>query len=218
MFSASIDLAEASSIPQAMEFPPAREFLVSAGFGGALALLAVLLLALLVLVSGWRATKRHREELEQRERHYDETRAEKERAADLAVCEQRFRWVVETAGIEPAAGESATLGLGPELALELLSGLHRDAKRLDDDTLAKAIGVYLSQFALVLAQQGGPLSQLRANRGGASIAKQRSATTRGEAGAPASDNPAATASPPDSDDDSPAEAVSGSAPGRRRRR
>jgi hypothetical protein len=161
-------------MPQALELPPAREFLTSAGFGGALALLAAVILALIALGGGWRASKRHRAVLEQREHHHDQLLAEKERAGDVALCEQRFRWVVETAGIEPAASESATLGLGPELALELLSGLHRDAKRLGDETLAKAIGVYLNQFALVLAQQSGPLSRLNADPDGESSGESRS--------------------------------------------
>ncbi len=193
MVSATVDLAQGySAIPQAFELPPAREFLTSAGFGGALALFAVLLLALVVLGSGWRASKRHREELEQRERQYEESRGEKERANDLAVCEQRFKWVVETAGIEPAANESATLGLGPEVALELLSGLHRDAKRLDDDTLTKAIAVYLNQFALVLAQQGGPLSQLNSGPHGGRENRPSRAAARPPAPASASGQAAET--------------------------
>lgn len=168
MVSAAIDQAEGTSaIPQALELPPAREFITSAGFGGALALLAVLLLALIVVVTGWRGSRRHREELDQREQHFEAERDERERAADLAVCSERFKWVVETAGIEPAAGESATLGLGPEVALELLAGLHRDATRLGDETLVKAIAVYLNQFSLVLAQQGGQLSHLNAGPAGA---------------------------------------------------
>jgi hypothetical protein len=69
---------------------------------------------------------------------------------------------VETAGIEPAASEGATLGLGPELAMATLRGLLRDAEQLGDETLADAVTVYQSQFALVLAQQGGPLSELAA--------------------------------------------------------
>jgi hypothetical protein len=70
--------------------------------------------------------------------------------------------VVQTAGIEPATSEGAALGLGPELALELLRGLLRDAEQLADATLASAVTVYQNQFALVLAQQGGSLSGLAA--------------------------------------------------------
>jgi hypothetical protein len=70
-------------------------------------------------------------------------------------------WVVDTAGLEPA-GETATLGLGPELALEILRGLLRDAEQLSDATLAGAVMVHLNQFSLVLAQQAGPLAELTA--------------------------------------------------------
>ena len=63
----------------------------------------------------------------------------------------------EDRGVEPAASEGATLGLGPELAMATLRGLLRDAERLGDETLADAVTVYQNQFALVLAQQGGPL-------------------------------------------------------------
>ena len=69
---------------------------------------------------------------------------------------------MKTAGVEPAASEGATLGLGPELAMATLRGLLRDAERLEDETLADAVTVYQNQFALVLAQQGGPLSELAA--------------------------------------------------------
>jgi len=70
-------------------------------------------------------------------------------------------WLVETAGTEPAArdADEASLGLGPELALELLEGLHRDAEELGDETLARAVTVYLAQYGLVLGQQGGPLPE-----------------------------------------------------------
>ena len=71
---------------------------------------------------------------------------------------------MKTAGLEPAASEGATLGLGPELAMATLRGLLRDAERLGDETLADAVTVYQNQFALVLAQQGGPLSELAAGR------------------------------------------------------
>jgi hypothetical protein len=212
-------------MPQALELPPAHEFLTSAGFGGALALLAAVILALIALGGGWRASKRHRAVLEQREHHHDQLLAEKERAGDVALCEQRFRWVVETAGIEPAAGESATLGLGPELALELLSGLHRDAKRLDDETLAKAIGVYLNQFALVLAQQGGPISRLNADSAGESgesrsAAKSPARTTASRRAAkpePAAASAAEQTADPAPETGSAAPTAAAGASGRRRR-
>ena len=98
-------------------------------------------------------------ELEQQERQNRERREDEQHAAAVTRCWQRLVWVVETAGIEPAASERATLGLGPELALELLRGLLRDAEELGDDTLAKAVSVYLGQFSLVLAQQGSLLDE-----------------------------------------------------------
>lgn len=140
--------------------PPARDFLTSAGFGGAAALLAALVVAGVAALAARRAAKRHTAELEQRERHHHDTRSDEQHAAAVARCWQRLVWLVETAGIEPAANQNATLGLGPELALELLRGLLRDAEQLGDDTLADAVSVYLGQFTMVLAQQGGLLSDL----------------------------------------------------------
>ena len=80
--------------------------------------------------------------------------------AQNALAWERWQWVVDTAGIEPAANEGATLGLGPAVTLELLSGLLRDAERLGDETLAKAVAVYQEQLLLVLAQQAGPVSEI----------------------------------------------------------
>ena len=60
--------------------------------------------------------------------------------------------------------EGATLGLGPAVTLELLGGLLRDAERLGDETLAKAVAVYQEQLLLVLAQQAGPVSGIAAAR------------------------------------------------------
>lgn len=68
--------------------------------------------------------------------------------------------MVDTAGIEPAVSEGATLGLGPAVTLELLNGLLRDAERLGDETLAKAVAVYQEQLLFVLAQQAGPVSDI----------------------------------------------------------
>ncbi|MBI2702463.1 hypothetical protein A9W98_13430 [Mycobacterium gordonae] len=139
--------------------PPARDFVMSAGFGGAAALAAAIIVAVVVLVVVRRTSKRHRLDLEVREREHQQRREDEQHAAAVARCWQRLVWVVETAGIEPAAAEGATLGLGPELALELLRGLLRDAEQLGDDTLASAVTVYLGQFTLVLAQQGSLLSE-----------------------------------------------------------
>lgn len=160
--------------------PPAREFLLSAGFGGAAALLAALLIAVVVIVAIWRASRRHRTLVAQKERHQEQMRQDAEHTAAITRCEQRFKWVVETAGSEPAANEAATLGLGPELALELVQGLHRDAKHLGDDTLVRAISVYFDQLTRVLAQQGGPLATLRvsssADNNGSAITPPASAS------------------------------------------
>jgi hypothetical protein len=174
------------SAQSASGFPSAGEFLTSAGFGGAAALVAALVVALVVLGVARGASNRHRAELQLQEQHYEKVREDRERAAGIALCEQRFRWVVETAGLEPAASESATLGLGPELALELLVGLRRDATRLGDDTLVKAIAVYLNQFSLVLAQQGGPLAHLNGEPKNASAAASLSGV---RADNPAVDSP-----------------------------
>jgi len=144
--------------------PSARDFLTSAGFGGAAALAAVIILALIAMFAARRGSKRHRALIEQQERHHQEVREDEQRAAAIARCWQRLVWVVETAGMEPASSESATLGLGPELALELLRGLLRDAEQLGDDTLAGSVTVYLNQFSLVLAQQAGSLAGLTAGR------------------------------------------------------
>ncbi len=150
-------------IPQAMQSPvPLREFLVSPGFAGAAAVIAAVIVLCAVLYAARRAGKRLNRELEQRERHHQEAHDAEQRAQGSQQCWERLKWLVETAGIEPAASEGATLGLGPELAMATLRGLLRDAERLGDETLADAVTVYQSQFALVLAQQGGPLSELAA--------------------------------------------------------
>jgi hypothetical protein len=46
------------------------------------------------------------------------------------------------------------------VTLELLGGLLRDAERLGDETLAKAVAVYQEQLLLVLAQQAGSVADL----------------------------------------------------------
>ncbi len=152
-----------TNIPQAIEFPvPLREFVVSPGFAGAAAVIAALIVLCAVLYAARRARKRLNEELEQRERHHQETRDAQQQAVATAQRWETLKWLVNTAGVEPAASEGATLGLGPELAMATLRGLLRDAERLEDETLADAVTVHLNQFALVLAQQGGPLSELAA--------------------------------------------------------
>lgn len=139
---------------------PLREFIVSSGFVGVALLVVALIVLGLVLYGVRRAGKRFDQELEQRERHHQEIRDAGQQAMTSQQSWQTLKWLVETAGIEPAAGEGATLGLGPELAMATLRGLLRDAERLKDETLADAVTAYQSQFAQVLAQQGGPLSEL----------------------------------------------------------
>lgn len=154
-----------SDVLQAIRLPnlvPLPEFIVSPGFAGAAALVAAVIALCAVLYGSRRAGNRFKQELEQRERHHQQAREDEQRARAVERCWERLKWLVETAGIEPAASEGATLGLGPELTLELLRGLLRDAEQLGDDTLAKAVAVYQSQFGLVLAQQGVPLSELAA--------------------------------------------------------
>ena len=141
---------------------PLRDFLVSPGIVGVAAVVAALIVLCAVLYAIRRAGKRHDRELEQRDRHHREAREAEQHAKSSAQCWQTFTWLVETAGVEPAANEGATLGLGPELAMATLRGLLRDAERLEDETLADAVTAYQNQFALVLAQQGGPLSELGA--------------------------------------------------------
>jgi hypothetical protein len=176
-----------TNIPQAMESPvPLRDFIVSPGFAGAAAVVAALIVLCAVLYAVRRAGKRLNLQLEQREQHHQEVRDAQQHAVASEQCWETLKWLVETAGIEPAASEGATLGLGPELAMATLRGLLRDAERLGDETLADAVTVYQSQFALVLAQQGGPLSEL--------AAAPRSATNAGNAApqATSADEPAKT--------------------------
>lgn len=152
--------AEGFFLPgRTLALSPEGDFLTSAGFGGAAALAAAMILAIVALFAMRRASRRHRMEFEQQERQHQERREDEQHVAAAARCWQRLVWVVETAGIEPAASHGATLGLGPELALELLRGLLRDAEQLGDDTLARAVSVYLGQFSLVLAQQGSLLDE-----------------------------------------------------------
>lgn len=147
---------------QAIALPPARDFILSAGFAGAAAVVAAIIVLCAVLYGSRQAGKRSLAERDQRERQYEERRDAEQRAEAVARCWDQWWQVVETAALEPAASEGATLGLGPEVTLELLRGLLRDAERLGDDTLAKAVAVHQEQLLLVLAQQSGPLSTLAA--------------------------------------------------------
>ena len=93
---------------------PLRDFLVSPGIVGVAAVVAALIVLCAVLYAIRRAGKRHDRELEQRDRHHREAREAEQHAKSSAQCWQTFTWLVETAGVEPAANEGATLGLGPE--------------------------------------------------------------------------------------------------------
>lgn len=135
---------------------PARDFIVSPGFAGVAALLAAIITAGAVLYASRRARQRFEQQREREERSRERGRDE----AAKALLWERWQWVVDKAGMEPAVSEGATLGLGPAVTLELLRGLLRDAEKLGDDTLAKAVAVYQEQLLLVLAQQGGPVSEL----------------------------------------------------------
>lgn len=133
-----------------------RDFVVSPGFAGVVALLAAVIAACAVLYASRRARQRFELEREQQERRQEQARDD----AASALAWERWQWVVDTAGMEPATSEGATLGLGPAVTLELLGGLLRDAERLGEETLAKAVAVYQEQLLLVLAQQAGPVSEI----------------------------------------------------------
>lgn len=169
--------------------PPFRDWVSSAGFGGAAALLAAFVVVLTVMATSRRSDRRLERELELRERHHQEARQAEQRAAAIDRCWERLVWVVRTADMEPAASdpEGANMGLGPELAEELLRGLVRDAKELEDQTLAMAAAVYLSQLGLVLAQQTGRVAE---------VAVARSALADGNPGPPSDGGKAATAAAP----------------------
>jgi hypothetical protein len=143
------------------QLPPLRDFVVSPGFSGALIFLAAIILFVAVLFASRRAGARLDKQLEQQDLHHQQVRTDRQRRQAVDRCWERVVWLVTTAGTEPAArdADDAGLGLGPELALELLEGLHRDAKELGDDTLVGAVAVYLAQYGLVLGQQGGPVPE-----------------------------------------------------------
>ena len=147
-----------------------RDFVVSPGFAGVVALLSAVIVAGAVLYASRRARQRFEQQREQQERRQDQTRDD----AANALAWERWQWVVDTAGIEPAASEGATLGLGPAVTLELLGGLLREAERLGDETLAKAVAVYQEQLVLVLAQRAGPVSGI------AGTAKERTPSSAAE--------------------------------------
>ncbi|XTP38383.1 hypothetical protein ACORG1_33480 (plasmid) [Mycobacterium sp. TJFP1] len=177
------------------ELPPARDFLMSAGFEGVATLLAAVIVLSAVMVGSRRAGKRSLAEREQRDRHHEERRTDEQHAAAVARCWDRWWQLLETAEIEPSASEGATLGLGPEVALELLRGLLRDAEQLGDETLTKAIAVYQEQLLLVLVQQSGPLSALAKESGALSVNGALITSTRRDTSASADHGSASTGAP-----------------------
>ncbi|BBN50761.1 hypothetical protein [Mycobacterium avium] len=216
-----------SDIVQAFGLPPARDFLVSPGFAGAAALIAAVIVVCAVLYGSRRAGKRHLADSDQRERHHEERRADEQHAVAVARCWDRWWQVLQTAALEPAASEGATLGLGPEVTLQVLRGLLRDAEQLADDTLVKAITVYQEQLLLVLAQQSGPLSRLATEtatsvNGDASASPPRGTPTSIDSPEPGTGpgrraTTPATASPASESDES-STAATEQTSGRRRRR
>ena len=140
----------------ATELPALHEFLISPGFIGA----GVFFASIVGFVAVWYLTRQQASRLEAtlteqagrwaRQRHTDAVKR----------CWDRLAWLVDNAGEEPVVGtpEDARLGMGPELAFEVLSGLHAEAVELDDQTLIRATTVYLAQFGLVLSQQTAPLA------------------------------------------------------------
>lgn len=154
-------LAEQLSAPQGMPaLPPLRDFLTSAGFGGALALGAAIVVAIVVVFAERGSSRRHVSLLDEQKRQQDETRRETQRSARLQECRERLAWVVDKGGIEPSGSEAATVGFGPELALTVLEGIRDDAEQLGDATLAKAAAVQITQLSRILAKQSGALSEL----------------------------------------------------------
>jgi hypothetical protein len=120
-------------------------------------LAAAIIVAVVALVSTRASRQQHVIALEQQEHHHNALREDQQHAAALARCWRRLEWVVDTAGIEPASSQGVTLGLGPELATEILQGLIREADELGDQALGNAAIVHLSQLSLVLAHQSGSL-------------------------------------------------------------
>lgn len=190
----SISLQAADSM-----FPPAHEFLSSAGFGGLAALLAAVIVAIILLVVSRRTQKHHALVLEELEGYHDKTRADQQRDAALQRCWRRLEWVVDTAGIEPASSQGVTLGLGPELALEVLRGILRQAEELGDEELGNAATVHLSQLSLVLAQQSGPLISPANDAAAKATAPEKASDSTTFTATPNSGGPESSPPPPTDD-------------------
>jgi hypothetical protein len=190
--------------PQAMEFPPAREFLTSAGFAGILTLVAAIIVAAVLVVSTRNSREHQALALERQEHHYNEIRDGQQHAEARARCWQRLQWVVDTAGIEPASSQGVTLGLGPELATEILRGLIREADELNDEALGNAATVHLSQLSMVLAQQSGQLFQPARGQAAKTTAPQKATGSSPSADKPTADKPETATAAASADEASPA--------------
>lgn len=184
--------AQPMSLNADAALPPGRDFLTSAGFAGAATLLAALILTVALLVIARNNRHHHAHDLEELTHHHDGIRDEQRRSDALTRAWQRLQWVVDTAGLEPASSQGITLGLGPELAGEVLRGILADADRLGDDALGNAATVHLSQLSLVLAHQAGPLPTSTSTSGAtkpAAAGKDTTATPAGPETAPEASAP-----------------------------
>lgn len=188
--------AQSMSLKAESELPPAREFLTSAGFGGSAALLAAIIVAAVLWVVSRNAGKHRTLHIEELEHHHNEILEDQQRAAALARCWRRLEWVVDTAGVEPASSQGVTLGLGPELATEILRGILREADELGDEALGSAATVHLSQLALVLAQQSGSLTRPAPAK---PTASEKASGSASPAETTNSDQPESAATPPTDD-------------------
>lgn len=142
-----------------LQLPPLNDFVLSPAFGGGLVLLAALIV---LLVATRHEARRLDKQLGQQDRHHQEVRGDRQRRDAIERCWQRLVWLVKTANTEPAdiGTDEAVLGLGPGLTLAILEGLTRDAKELQDGTLAEAVAAYFSQYGLALGQKIGSLPDI----------------------------------------------------------
>jgi hypothetical protein len=197
--------AQPLSLHAESDLPSARDFLTSAGFGGAAALLAAIFLAAALLVIARNIRNHHAQHLDELEHHHAAIRDDQQRTAALDRAWRRLQWVVDTAGLEPASSQGVTLGLGPELATEVLRGILREADELGDEALGNAVTVHLSQFSLVLAQQSGHLTHPAAATskvGGTAKTADTSAADSNATNAPKTDKPDPSATTPTEDSSS----------------
>lgn len=160
-----MDPIPASLATAAAQTPLWRDFLLSPGFGGLMALLAATIAATAALVAARRATTSQNLDRRQRDQHHYQllsdgiqSRTEEFRGAAIGRCWDRLVWLIEhaAAAATPPQASTGPLRLGPELMEEMLHLLEQDALRLGDVILARAVNSYLMQFALALAAQTHP--------------------------------------------------------------